>query len=357
MIPFSFGGAGARRVVLVAIAGSTLTLVSATAAAAHSPDPQLGTSGALWAQDQVIPYRWSPGQAPPAWMSGPIDTAAADIGATRASRAATFTRTADATSWIAYGGWDPCPSYAIACMDRSGAPRSFAMWFRVHGRALDWGVLRWCQAQASFTDGCYDAENLALDELGHVEILGHHANYTDGSDYADSVVQASAHSRPKIGWNQHYLGRCDVARLQLEYELRRPGDNLSTCLPLATAATLGSSAASIYIGSSVRFTATLKVAVSSGARNLSGDPLSSRTVLLQRRSIGGTTWTTVATMAGTTVSGTYGVTWSPTGSYDWRAFFQPAAADGAQASSSTAVRVTVSGCGGGICPSSSGIRP
>jgi len=346
-----------RRTLGLALAGAMLTVASTGSASAHSPDPQLGTSGVLWAQDQVIPYRWSPGAAPPAWMSGPIDTAVADIAATRGSRAATFARTSDAPSWIAYGGWDPCPSYAIACMDRSGAPRSFGMWFRVHGRALDWGVLRWCQAQTSFTDGCYDAENLALDELGHVEILGHHANYADGSDYADSVVQASAHSRPKVGWNQHYLGRCDVARLQLEYELRRPGDNVSTCLPLATTTGLATNMTSIYKGSSVRFTATLKIAVASGARNLSGDPLSARLVLLQRRAIGGTTWTTIATMAGTTVSGTYGVTWSPTGTYDWRASFQPAAADGALASSSSTVRVTVSGCSGGICPSSSGVRP
>ena len=114
----------------------------------------------------------------------------------------------------------PCSSYGIACMNRTGVPDSFAgMWFRPHNWQFEWGSLKWCQALAQFVNGCYDVENVALDEFGHIELLGHHVNYEDESDFTDSVVQFAARSRPKEGWNQHVFGRCDVARLQLEYEL------------------------------------------------------------------------------------------------------------------------------------------
>ena len=332
-----------------AVAAVLLVALAAPPVAGHGPDPQLGTSGRLWAQDQSVPYTWPSGQVPPAWMATSIDAGAADAGASRRARAATFVRIAGAASKIAYGGWHPCFSYAIACMDRSGVPTSFAMWFRPHGTVLDWGTLRWCQALATIADGCYDAENIALDELGHVEILGHHANYADGSDFLDAVVQASPHSRPKSGWNEHVFGRCDVARLQMEYRLRSALDKLSTCLQLASALTMTASSTSISIGGSVRFTARLTIAPTTAARNLGGDPLSGRTVVLQRRVVGSTTWGTLTTMAAGTTAGSYTATSSPTATYDWRALFLPGS-DGALTAASTAVTVAVSGCPASGCP-------
>jgi hypothetical protein len=333
----------------VAAATLILAALAAPPAAAHGPDPELGTSGRLWAQDQSVAYTWPSGQVPPAWMATSIDAGAADAGASRKARAAIFVRASGAASTIAYGGWHPCYSYAIACMDRSGVPTSFAMWFRPHGTVLDWGTLRWCQALATIADGCYDAENIALDELGHVEILGHHANYGDGSDFLDAVVQASPHTRPKAGWNEHVFGRCDVARLQMEYRLRSAADKLSTCLQLTTVLAFSPSSTSISVGSSVRFTARLTIAVLTAARNLGGDPLSARTVVLQRRVVGSTTWGTVTTMAAGTTAGSYTATSSPTATYEWRALFLPSA-DGALSSASTAVKVSVSGCPASGCP-------
>ena len=58
------------------------------------------------------------------------------------------------------------------------------MWLREQGHVFDWGTLRWCQAYTTPPNGCYDVETIALDEFGHVEILNHHVNYTDESDYA-----------------------------------------------------------------------------------------------------------------------------------------------------------------------------
>ena len=137
-------------------------------------------------------------------------------------------------------------------MDRTGVPDHFAgMWFRPHGWPFDWGTLRWCQGMATPANGCYDAENVALDEFGHIEIIGHHVNYADERDFLDSVVQYAARSRPKEGWNEHVFGRCDIARLQLEYELRISAALVSTCLSLATSLSLVPSSTWLVKGESV----------------------------------------------------------------------------------------------------------
>jgi hypothetical protein len=327
------------------------TLAGVGVTLAHGPDPLLGTG--LWQKDQVVPYQWSSISTPPTWMATAIDLGAGDVAESRASRAAVFVRAASANGIIAYGGWVPCDSYGIACMDRTGMWNgTFGVWFRPHGWAFDWGLLRWCQAMSTPTNGCYDAENVALDELGHVEILGHHVNYADESDFTDAVVQTAARARPRTGWDQHAFGRCDVARLQLEYERRDPANPVSTCLLLGSSTVLAASSTSIWAGDSVRFNVTLKIAAGSAAVSMSGDPLSNRAVLLQRRLPGASTWTTVATMtASSSTEGAYSLTWSPTTTYDWRASFSPAG-EGLTSSSSALIRVTVGGCTGTGCPQS-----
>ena len=310
---------------------------------AHGPDPLLGTQP--WNANQVVTYQWMSGAMPPSWMATAIDDGAADIAVSKASRAATFARASSSNSEIAYGGAVPCDAYGIACMNRSGVPDSFAgMWFRPYGWPFDWGTLRWCQGQASPTNGCYDAENVALDEFGHIEMLGHHVNLSDESDFSDAVVQFAARSRPKTGWDQHLLGRCDVARLQLEYGLSSSGDRVSTCLSLATSLSLIAGATTIDIGSSVRMTGTFKVASASAARTLSGDPLSGRTITLQRRLPGATSWSTFGTLANNSTPGSYGLTISPSTTYDYRLLFTAVSGDGILGATSTTVRVAVISC-------------
>ena len=131
------------------------------------------------------------------------------------------------------------------------------MWFREQGRVFDWGTLKWCQYYATFPAGCYDVENVTLDELGHMEILWHHANYADESDYLDSVVQASAHTKGHVGWNEHVFGRCDIARLQLEYERPSSAELVSTCVTLPTTLSLSPNPTAAYVGTTVAFTASL----------------------------------------------------------------------------------------------------
>lgn len=319
---------------------------------AHGPDPIIGT--ATWARDQVVPYQWASTGVPPSWMASAIDLGAGDVGESRASRAAVFARSTSAPASIAYGGYNPCDSYGIACMDRNGMANGiFGIWFRPHGWAFDWGYLRWCQGLSTPTNGCFDAENVALDELGHVEILGHHVNYSDGSDFTDAVVQYAARQRPYTGWNQHAFGRCDVARLQLEYERRDPANPVSTCLSLATTNALSPSAVSIWIGDTVRFTAMLRITSSTVAGAMAGDALSDRAVVLQRRPVGATAWTSIGTMTpSTSTEGAYSLSWSPTTTYDWRMIFSAPSGDGVLSSTSAVVRVTVSGCTKSGCPQS-----
>jgi hypothetical protein len=336
------------------VVGFLMTAAIAAPASAHGPNPVIGTT--LWGRDQVVPYTWDSALVPPAWMVAAIDAGAADVGESRGSRAALFVRQAGAASRVAYG-LTPCPSYGIACMDRTGVPNKFAgMWFRPQGWSFDWGTLRWCQYYATFPTGCYDVENVSLDELGHMEILWHHVNYSDESDYLDSVVQASAHTKGHVGWNEHVFGRCDTARLQLEYERQSASDRVSTCLSLATALTLTATPTSAYLGTTVTFASSLRIGVASSAEAMSGDALSSRTVLLQRRPVGSSTWTTVATMA-PGPSGAYTASWSPTDTYDWRASFATPANEGIKGTTSPVERVTISGCSGIGCPQSVGVEP
>lgn len=341
------------------ISGPILTaaaalIIATGSVAAHGPDPMLG--GAWWAQDQAVPYQWRSGQVPPAWMAGAIDAAAADARITRGSRAATFVRGASAASLIAYGEPTSCSAAGIACFDRNGAPSSFKMWFRAHGYVFDWGALRWCQGLSTIADGCFDVETIALDEFGHVEILGHHANLSDGSDYLDAAVQTVSRARPKTGWQVHAFGRCDTARLQLEYDRPSPRALFSSCLAIPTTTTLSASVTSLWIGGSTQFTAQLRTTSSTANRSLANDPVSGRVVSLQRRTVGVQAWTTVGSMVqSTSTEGRYVLTVSPTATYEWRATFSPASADGVVGSSSGVVKVTVSGCSGSGCTSRVGL--
>jgi len=335
-----------RRSIAAAIAGALALLVLGTPVVrAHGADPTL--SGANWRQDQVVPFAWTAGQVPPAWLQAPVIGAATDAAATSGSRAAHFTYQAGAASTIAYGQPTGCSSAGIACFSRN-APTSFRIWFRAHGYRFDWGTLVWCQGPSGAVDGCFDAENIGLDELGHVLGLGHHANYGDDRDYADAVVQTVSRARPRTGWNAHAFGRCDVARLQLIYDRPTSADPFSTCLSIATTTGLQASSGSAWSGTVVAFSATLRTVVSSSAGALSGDPVSGRTVLLERRPPGGAGWTTVATMSAGAAPGTYTAWVTITGTYEWRARFPRPASEGLLGSTSGGVPVTLLACS--ICP-------
>ncbi len=318
------------------VAAAVAQLAGGTVVTAHSPDPIF--SG-RWNQNQSLNFSWRPGSVPATGYQTAIKAAAADASGSRGSQAATFAFASGASNLIGYGTAATCSVKGIACFSRN-APTSFSMWMREQGHRFDWGSLRWCQAYSTWPDGCYDVENIMLDEFGHVEILDHHSNYTSLSDYTDAVVQEKSRTKPTTGWNAHSLGRCDVASLQLQYDMQGWGAKYSTCLDLATTLSLGASAGYVAYGGTVTLTATLKVADSAAYSRLALNPVSLRTVTLQRRPPGGT-WATVGTMSYGSTSGTYTRAVQLTTRTEFRAVFAKPSGEGLRASTSPTVTVAI----------------
>jgi hypothetical protein len=336
-----------NRIRITASAVATLVLLAALAGApvpadAHAPDPVL--SGGLFAQNADLRYRWGTGGTPPAAIRTAVTEAAGDSNASRRSKAATFTYDSGGDNTVYYGVDVPCGVNGLACFRRD-APTWFGVWLRENGHRYDWGVLRWCELNGD-PDGCYDAENVVLDELGHVLGLDHHVNYADDSDYADAVVQTYTHAKPRVGWHAHVFGRCDVATLQQQYDVAAWTTPYSTCLDVPTRTTLAGSPTSLVAGSRVTFTATLTTA---GDGRLSNNPMSGRVVVLQRRS--GTTWVDVLTLGPGTAAGSYTGSLTMQGIGDYRAAYRKTSTEGVRTSTSAAVSITVAaGCMEKVCP-------
>jgi hypothetical protein len=336
-----------NRIRITASAVGTLVLLAALAgvpasAVAHAPDPVL--SGGIFAQNADLHYRWGTGGTPPAAIRTAVNEAAGDSNASRRSRAATFAYDTSGGNAVYYGVDVPCGVNGLACFRRD-APTWFGVWLRENGHRFDWGVLRWCELNGD-PDGCYDAENVVLDELGHVLGLDHHVNYADDSDYADAVVQTYTHARPHVGWNAHVFGRCDIATLQQQYDILSWSTPYSTCLDVPTRATLTATSTSVVAGAVVTFTATL---TSAGDGRLSNNPMSGRVVVLQRRS--GTTWADVLTLTPGAAAGSYGGSLTMQGSGEYRAAYRKTSTEGVRTSTSAAVSITVAaGCTQKVCP-------
>ena len=174
--------------------------------------------------------------------------------------------------------------------------------------------------------------------------MGKHDNYGSDSDYADAVVQTYSRTKPQEGWNKHVFGRCDVARLQIIYDLVLASNKYSTCLDLSTVLTIAASPTQIVVGGSTTLTATLKVVDADAYGRLGGNAVSGRTVTLQRRAVGTTTWISVGTMPFGSVTGTYVLAQRPGGATEYRAVFPTPSTEGINGDSSPAVRVNVTGC-------------
>lgn len=339
----------AATLLLTTALTAAVACASTLTTSAHAPDPPLGSE--LFPQDGRIYYDWRSGATPPAALRAAINAAADDVKVTRASRAAVFMHDVDGTSLIGYGT-GTCGVNGIACFTRD-APTGFTMWFREQGRVYDWGTLKWCQMYTNPPNGCYDVETVALDEFGHVEGLGHHVNFADNSDYTDAVVQTYSRTKPREGYDMHVLGVCDVATLQIRYDIPLASSPYSTCLDVATVLTLSRSASSVAYGGRVTFTALLKVVSDTDYGRLSGNAVSGRSVRLQRRPPGASTWTTIATMAPTSPTGSYVYSIQLYSSAEFRAVFSTPTTEGLRGDVSPVTTVTVGSCSTAPCPTSS----
>ncbi len=335
-----------RRVFRRAVPALVLAALAAAAgivpAVAATPDPFMGGP---FPQNGLLAYRWVSGAVPPAAIKTAINAAADDVNASRKSKAPTFDYASTGSNAIGYGLSAPCGVNGLACFRRD-APDWFSVYLREHGHRFDWGVLRWCEVER--VNGCYDAENITLDELGHVLGLDHHQNLPDESDYGDAVVQMYSRARPRAFYNAHVFGRCDVATLQQVYDVPTFGTLYSTCLDVPTTLAMTASRTSVVAGSVVTFRATLG---SDGTGKLSNNPVAGRAMVLQQRTASG--WTDVLTMVPGSTAGTYsvGLTMRTTG--DLRVLFRKPSNEGLRGSSSPAVTVSVSAaCTTGLCPQS-----
>ena len=337
------------RSLIIAVLAVTAAGAVAGSALAHVPDPVLGKP---FTQDQVLKFGWRSGAEPIASVAAAIKAAAADATTTRGSRAATFAYAAAGPNLIGYGSGATCGVNGLACFSRD-APNSFTMWLREQGHVFDWGTLKWCQTYKVAPTGCYDVETISLDEFGHVEGLDHHVNLIDGSDYEDAVVQTYSRTKPKVGWNAHGFGVCDVATLQLVYDVTSWAAKYSTCNLLDTTLTVLAPPTAAY-GSATTVTATLKVSPAASYQRLGGNPLSGRIVTLQARAPGTTTWLSTGAMASGAASGTYVKTLTLTADIQLRAVYLAPTDEGLTGSTSTSATIDVGACRVGLCPQSTG---
>jgi hypothetical protein len=328
--------------LVAAAAACSISIVMGAAALpvrAHNPDPVL--SGGIFGQNQALDYRWGTGGTPPTAIRTAVNLAADDSNTSRKSKAAVFDYDSGGGNTIYYGTSVPCGVNGLACFRRS-APDSFGIWLRENGHRYDWGTLRWCEMTGDPT-GCYDAENITLDELGHVLGLDHHVNYADDSDYLDAVVQTYSHAKPKTGWSAHVFGRCDVATLQQQYDVSSSTTLYSTCLDVPTV--LSARVASLA-GTSVTFTAALG---SDGTGRLSNNAIAGRVVVVQRRTSSG--WSDLATMKAGSTAGSYTASLLLYSDTELRALFRKPSNEGLRTSASASVGVTiVPACVAKICP-------
>jgi len=331
--------------------GATIAMLLPLALPAIAGPPTPVMPWPAWNQGQVVKFRWLAGEVPPTAMRDAIMRGVEDANRTKYSRAPTFVLDSAGSSTIQYGVDAFCGTNGLACANAWNAPNSFKVAYREHGHRFDWGLLRWCALQSPITDGCFDAEMVTIHELGHVHGLDHYPAVPE-SDHADSVLHSASRARPRDGWDAHAFGRCDIATLQTRYDMTSWTAGYSSCLDLAVNLSITRSASTIRAGSTVTFTAYLIVADNPGDGRLSGNPISRRTVHLQRRAPGATAWTSMGVMPAGTAAGTYVMRQSPTATYDWRAVFPEPAAEGLRGAVTGSSRVTVTGCTGSGCPQS-----
>jgi hypothetical protein len=329
------------RAIALAAASAALALGTALPAAAATPDPFMGDP---FGQNQRLEYHWVSGSVPPTAIKNAINAAADDSNDSRRSKAPSFVYVAGSDNDMGYGVDAPCGENGLGCFRRD-APTGFGIYLRENGHRFDWGTLKWCEMTDRAT-GCYDAENIVLDELGHVTGLDHHVNLSDDSDYGDAVVQKYSRTKPKDHYNAHVFGRCDVATLQRVYDVPLAATLISTCLDVPTVLSLTASRTSVTAAQVVTFTAVLE---SNGPGKLADNVLSGRTIVLQQRTA--STWTDVATMTATSPTGSYTAGLAMRATSDMRAVFRKPSGEGARASTSPIVHVAVTAaCTAAMCP-------
>ena len=137
----------------------------------------------------------------PAWVRKAVTDAAADVEASRRSRAGTFaySDSGDDTIRLAAQMSGPCIA-ALACANGI-IPSWWESVIRPQGAEVDWGTVRWCQAYDDPPAGCYDLEHAMVHEFGHIEGLAHPEDFGWRLGVLETVMATAPPQRPQTGWN------------------------------------------------------------------------------------------------------------------------------------------------------------
>ena len=260
------------------------------------PRPVPETGPATWEQDERLTFRWGPGQTP-GWVRQAVTAAAIDVEASRRSRAATFAYSESGDDMVRLAAQMSGPCIAALACANGVIPSWWKVLIRPHGAEVDWGTVRWCQAYDDPPAGCYDLEHAMVHEFGHIEGLAHPEDFGWRLGVLETVMATAPPQRPQTGWNLHRFGPCDAARLQRRYDIA-DGTRLADCGRLGSRLTIEASASAVGAFQPVTITAALRVKDRDAYDRLGGNRLSGRSVAIERRPVGSTSWTPLETTPG-----------------------------------------------------------
>ncbi len=303
-----------------------------------------------WFPWSVLSYKYHATDTSPSWMRAAVDDAADDATDSSKSLSPIFIRMeGNSKGIIRYTSSFPSSCQAaIACASHDNDQWTLRM--RPQGYDFRWGELRWCQKATS--DGCFDAERVALHEFGHVVGLDHPETAGFRLSPSYTVMHQVTPSRPHSSWDRHGFGSCDVASLQEQYGLPTMSTHIAGCNDVDTRISLSTSASRLTAGSKLVLTATLRIRSDSAKyREISGIRLNARSVQLKRRPAGSSGAWTTSWMRWAEVPGIYTLTLYPRATYEYKAVFPSPDDEGLNGDTSDEVRVPVTGVCSGICPS------
>ena len=349
-------------------AGSCITRGSsrlATGLAAEvdlDPDADLDGAGSLplrsprpvpvydrWFPWAVLSFRFHTTDVSPGWMKNAIEAAADGATDTSRSLSPIFAPVdGSAKGVIRYtSSFSSNCANAIACASHDADAWTLRM--RPHGHDFRWGELRWCQKTNS--DGCFDAERVAIHEFGHIVGLDHPE--TAGFRLAPSttVMHQVSPSRPHAAWDRDSFGACDVASLQEQYGTPTMSTSISTCNDVDTRISLSASATQVAAAGRLVLTADLRTRADRAEYGeVSGMRLNGRSVQLRRRPAGSNGAWTTSWMRWAESPGIYTITLYPRSTYEYVAVFSAPDDEGLHGSTSNESTVRVTAACTGTCP-------
>jgi hypothetical protein len=312
-----------------------------------------------WPLNAVLTYSWLPGHEPPDWMKPIIRREVAHLNdGSQQAQLPIFRYTTDPSiAKLKFGYGIPSDPTATVCggvrtiicvtRDPSTDPHDALVLFAadtLDGSPYPWQ--KWCEFHGTppehWRDRCFEVGHITLRAMGFVYGL----HRWDGNTFGHfgpgariTVMSAWALRKGVAGYTRHDFGVCDVARLQLLYDVHDDASRYSTCLDRqATQLALQASDQSIGFHDPVTFRAKLGLNVTEPDVFV-GNVLSGRRVVLQRSTDDFVTFDSRAMHADP--HGQYSLTFRPEFSAKYRAVFDTPEHEGLQGATSNVVEVFV----------------